>query len=225
MVLTWARQRSADRLPLCEIVAVFRHRGRRASRIRTVPVGCLLARGRALGEVNLLMFRMEALVMAYRVAWLRVLVPAALVALGLLSTPRLASKSSRASKHRIFAQRLVEEVVSKNPEVRAVELAVRSSKVCSTIAESELKGVGEQCDHDELEVMRTAEPLVEKEGEGFDVTIPLHDSTGKIIGTVGIDFKGEPGQQRSSIVERAKKIVENLEAQIPSQAKLFEPVD
>jgi hypothetical protein len=66
---------------------------------------------------------------------------------------------------------------------------------------------------------------VEKEGDGFDVTMTLRDSTGKIIGTVGMDFKVEPGQPRSSVVKRAKKIVQEVEAQAPSKAKLLEPVD
>jgi hypothetical protein len=92
-------------------------------------------------------------------------------------------------EQKIVAQRLVEEALSKHPEVTEVELAIRTSKECSTIADSELKGIGEKCDHDELEAMRIGEPFVEKEGDGFDITMPLHDSTGKVIGIVGMDFK------------------------------------
>jgi hypothetical protein len=168
---------------------------------------------------------MEVQMTTRRVVFLGTLVPAVLVTLELLSTPSLASKRPRASKHKIFAQRLVEEAIFKRPEVTEVELAVRSSKQCSTIADSELKGVGEKCDNDELEAMRTGEPFVEKESDGFDVTMPLHDSAGKIIGTVGMDFKAEPGQQRSSVVERAKRITQEIEARILSRAKLLEPVD
>jgi hypothetical protein len=168
---------------------------------------------------------MEVLVMTRRVVFLRALGPEVLVTLELLSSPSFASKRPQASKQKIVAQRLVEEAVSKHPEVAEVELAVRSSKECSTIADSELKGVGEKCDHDELEAMRTGEPFIEKESDGFDVTMPLHDSTGKIIGTVGMDFKAEPGQQRSSVVERAKRITQEIEAQTLSRAKLLEPVD
>jgi len=151
--------------------------------------------------------------------------PAVLVTLELLFTPSFALKRPRASKQKIVAQRLVEEAVSKHPEVAEIELAVRSSSECSTIADSELKGIGEKCDHDELEAMQTGEPFIEKESDGFDVTMPLHDSTGKIIGTVGMDFKAEPGQQRSSVVERSRKIVQDVEEQIPSEARLLEPVD
>ena len=41
------------------------------------------------------------------------------------------------------------------------------------------------------------ESFVEKDPEGFDVAVPLHDATGAIIGTVGMDFKAEAGLQKS----------------------------
>jgi hypothetical protein len=167
----------------------------------------------------------EVVVMTSRVVLLGAWIPAVLMTLELLSTQAVASKPPQASKPKILAQRLVEEAVAKHPEVTAVEIALRSSKECSTIADSELNGVGEKCDHDELEAMRTGEPFVEKESDGFDVTLPLHESAGKIIGTVGMDFKAEPGQKRSSVVTRAQKIVQEVEAQIPSTANLFEPVN
>ncbi len=163
--------------------------------------------------------------MTRRFVSLVALVPAVLATLGLLSMPSFASKRAPASKPKIFAQRLVEEVASKHPEVAAVELAVRSSAGCSTIAASDSKDIGEKCDEDELGAMRTGEPVIEKENDGFDLTMPLHDTAGRTIGTLGLDIKPEPGQQKSSVVERAKKIVQEVEAQIPSKAKLLEPVE
>jgi hypothetical protein len=70
--------------------------------------------------------------------------------------------------------------------------------------------------------LRTGKPSVDKDGDGFDITMPLHDSTRKVIGTVGMDFKAEPSQQTSAVVDRAGKIVQELEAQIPSIEKLTE---
>ncbi len=148
-----------------------------------------------------------------------------LITLALLPKPCLASKKSQAPKPRTLAQKLVEEAAAKNPEVSEVELAVRSSNACSTIADSAHTGIGEKCDHDEFEAMRTGEPVIEKEKDGFDVTMPLHDMTGNIIGTVGLDFKAEPGQQKSSVAQKAKKIVQEIEAQIPAVTKLSELVD
>src|SRR6267143_2192872 len=163
--------------------------------------------------------------MTRRIGFLRALGPLVLITLELLSTPSFASKRPQASKQKTVAQRLVEEAVSKHPEVAEVELAVRSSSERSSIADSELKRCWGEVRPRRTEAMRTGEPFIEKESDGFDVTMPLHDSTGKIIGTVGMDFKTEPGQQRSSVVERSRKIVQEVEEQIPSEARLFEPVD
>ena len=151
--------------------------------------------------------------------------PTVLVTIGLLSTPSFASKRAPTSKPKIFAQRLVEDVLAKHSDITSVELAVQSPAGCSTIAASDPKDIGEKCDKDELDPMRTGKPSVEKESDGFDVTMPLHDTAGQTIGTVGLDIKPEPGQQKSSVVERAKKIVQEVEAQIPSKAKLLEPAD
>ena len=38
-----------------------------------------------------------------------------------------------------------------------------------------------------------------------------------------MDFKPEPGQQESGVVEQAKRIAAELEKRIPSREKLFEP--
>ena len=61
-----------------------------------------------------------------------------------------------------------------------------------------------------------------KEKDGFDVSLPLHDSSGKIIGAVGIGFKSAPGQTEASVTEQARKIAAEMEVRIPSKAKLFE---
>jgi hypothetical protein len=163
--------------------------------------------------------------MTRRFVFLHALVPAFLLTLGLFSPPSFASKRPQAPKQKIVAQRLVEEVLSRHLEVTSLEIAARSPEGCSTIAASDAKDVGEKCDKDEFDPMRTGQPSVEKESDGFDVTLPLHDAAGQIIGTVGMDFKAEPGQHRSSVVEQAKKIVQEVEAQIPAKAKLFEPID
>jgi hypothetical protein len=62
-------------------------------------------------------------------------------------------------------------------------------------------------------------PTVEKEGDGYDVTLPLHVS-GKTIGIVGMDFKLD--QKESGLVDQANVIAKELEDQIPVKSKLFE---
>jgi len=134
-------------------------------------------------------------------------------------------KKGALKQGKTFAQRLVDEAVTKHPELTGLEMSATppGKQTCVTIAATEAKELGEKCDEDEFAAMRTGKPFVEKEEEGFDITLPLHDATGKMIGTVGMDFKPEPGQQELDVVKRAQQIAGELEKQISSKAKLFEP--
>ncbi len=97
-----------------------------------------------------------------------------------------------------------------------------------TIASTEAKALREKCDNDEFTAMKANKPFVEREKEEgkevYDITMPLHDATGKLIGTVGLDFKPEPNQKESEVMELARQIVREMETQIPTKTKLFEPV-
>jgi hypothetical protein len=58
--------------------------------------------------------------------------------------------------------------------------------------------------------MNTNKPLVEDEKEEgkevYDITVPLHDAAGKVIGTVGLDVKPEANQKESEVLELAGKL-------------------
>jgi hypothetical protein len=147
-----------------------------------------------------------------------------------LSFPALglgARAPSEVKQGRILAQRVLEELVSKHSELQGMEVAATPpGKICVTIAATESKEVGARCDNDEFTAIKTNRPFVEKENEGgkeaFDITAPLHDSSGKVIGTIGMDLKPAPGQDRSKLVQRAEEIVREFEERVPSKAKLFE---
>jgi hypothetical protein len=128
------------------------------------------------------------------------------------------------SKGKIYAQKLVEELAARHSEVTGIEVSATppEGQHCVTIAATEAKDLGEKCDEDEFTAMRTAKPFVEKEEDGFDITLPIHDATGKIIGTMGLDFKPEPGQKESEVVERAKQIARQFEERVPAKERLFE---
>ena len=131
---------------------------------------------------------------------------------------------------KIYAQKLVTETLAAHPELIGVELAATppGKSQCVTIASTETKGIGEKCDKDEFTAMKSNKPFVEKEKEGgkevYDVTIPIHDSMGKIIATAGLDFKPEPNQTNDQITQGALRIAKELEAKLQSKDKLFEPV-
>ena len=141
------------------------------------------------------------------------------------------AQTNKSSSTKIFAQKLVEDTLAAHPEITGLELdgTPPSKSKCVTIASTEAKGIGEKCDKDEHTAMKTDKPFVEKEQEKgkevYDVTIPIHDSEGKIIATAGITFKPEPAQREEKIVERAQQIAKELESKIKSKEKMFEPAN
>jgi hypothetical protein len=85
--------------------------------------------------------------------------------------------------------------------------------------------LSEKCDDDEKGPIRTGEPDVEAPSKAdpvYDITQALHDSAGRLIGAVGMDIKPEAGPDRAAVVARAKALLQELEAQIPSKEKLYE---
>lgn len=141
----------------------------------------------------------------------------------------IAKAQTSAAQPKIYAQKLLEDVLAVHPEVSALELASTppDKAQCITIAATKAKEIGEKCDNDEFTAMKTDQPFVEKEREKgltvYDVTMPIHDLAGKVIATVGVDFRPATGQHRPKVVASARQIAKELEARISSKEKLFEP--
>jgi hypothetical protein len=121
-----------------------------------------------------------------------------------------------------FAQKLVESTQARHPECDEIGISANTSRGCVGIASTDKSDIGEKCEKEDSEPMRTGKPVVEKEKDGFDVSLPLHDSMGTMIGVVGFGFKPGPGQTEASVIEQAQKIAAEMEMQIPSKAKLLE---
>ena len=136
------------------------------------------------------------------------------------------SSCLNAQSKKTQAQNLVDLIAQKHSEISAVELSATPAghKRCVTIAATEPKDLREKCDQDEAAAMKTEESFVEQEPEGFDVTAPLHDATGKLIGALGIDFKQQPGQTKARVLKLTAALLKELEQQIPSKAFLFQSV-
>jgi len=133
--------------------------------------------------------------------------------------------SSQAQSGKTQAQQLVDFTVKKNADVAGLEVSSTpvGKTTCVTIAATEAKDMGEKCDEDEFAALKTGKPHVEKEADGYDVTAPLHDASGKLVGTIGIDFKLQSGQTDASILRRTSEILKELEQQIQSKEFLFQP--
>jgi hypothetical protein len=141
-------------------------------------------------------------------------------------TLTMVCSSLHAQSGRTHAQQLVDSTVKKNADVAGLEISATpvGKTTCVTIAATETKDLGEKCDEDEFAALKTGKPHVEKGADGYDVTAPLHDAHGKLIGTIGIDFKLQSGQTDASILQRTSELLKELEQQILSKKFLFQPV-
>jgi hypothetical protein len=144
----------------------------------------------------------------------------------LLVACALASPAAQVPPPRIRAQQLVDEIRGRHPEITGLELAASRSQtgICTTIAATEVKEIGEKCDKDELTAIKTNQPFVEHKEDGFDITMPLHDASGAVIATVGMDFRLEPGKQQDAVVKQARQIAAEFEKAITTKSQLFEAV-
>ena len=149
-------------------------------------------------------------------------VASALLVAAVYAVPRHVGARPQNAKTKSVAQKLVEDMLSKHPEADEVGISALSSHGCRTIASTDAGDIGEACEKDDSEPMRTGKPYVEKEKDGFDISVPLHDSAGKIMGVVGVGFKPRDGQSEAVLVDQARKIASEMEAQVSSRAKLFE---
>jgi hypothetical protein len=149
------------------------------------------------------------------------LLAVSILVLAVFASRGQANPAPSGTKSRIFAQVLVESTVAKHPELAGLELATTppDAQDCVTIAATDAAEMGDKCDKAELAVMKTGKPTVEKEGDGYDVTLPLHVS-GETIGIIGMDFKLD--QKELGLVDRAKSIAKEVEGQIPAKSTLFE---
>ena len=152
-----------------------------------------------------------------------------LVLLATLCATAASAQTSQLPTPKIFAQKIVNETLAAHPELQGLEIssAYAQKDKCQTIASDEAKGIGENCDQDEYTAMESNKPFVDlatDEGKKFyDVNIPIHDASGKVIAIVGIDFKPDPKQTEAQASEQAEKIAKEIEAKVPTREKLFEP--
>ena len=139
----------------------------------------------------------------------------------------IASINGDAAANKMMAQKVIEDIKAAHPDLASVELnAVRSEKEgCATIAATESKEIGEKCDTEDLLVLKTNQTFVEREKDCFDLTVPLLDSSGKVMATVGLDFKSRKGQNKSAVRTQGERIASELRKKFKSREQLFESVE
>lgn len=148
------------------------------------------------------------------------LAAAALIAL--VPSGAHAQARTTAQAGRTFAQKLVEAAQARHPEADEIGILANTDKGCFSIASTDKSDIGERCEADDIRPMKTGKPSVGKEGDGFDVSVLLHDATGKTIGVLAVGFKGAPGRTEASVRKIAERMAAEMAARIPSKKKLLE---
>ncbi len=137
----------------------------------------------------------------------------------------LGSAKSSTSQGKIVAQKLVDDLAAKHPDLVRIGLHLTPPNSSDNIivACNIAARIGQKSDPEDLKAMQTGKPVVLKEGGKFDVTLPLHTASGRVIGAIGLTFKPQGNEREASAAERAKKLAAEVEKRITSEAKLFEP--
>ena len=142
-----------------------------------------------------------------------------------LTVQDLGGSTSASLSGKTYAQRLVDELADRHPELVRIGIHVTPPNKSDNIiiACNVSERIGQKSDPEDLKAVKTGQPVVLKEGNNFDVTLPLHDVAGKTIGALGLTFKPRPGEQEADAARRARVMAREVEKQIASTGQLFEP--
>jgi hypothetical protein len=127
---------------------------------------------------------------------------------------------------RFYAQKLVEDIRAKHPEVIYLNLrTIPPGRTESFKVASSPPSKGGKSDQADLDAER-GKVLVEQIKESpqeYRVLLPLRDRSGQIIGNIATRMKLAPGKTTSDARKLAETIDRELQDGIPSKAKLFDP--
>ncbi len=124
-----------------------------------------------------------------------------------------------------IAQKLVDATMAKHPELLILALhATPPGATTNIINASSIGRIGKKADDDDMEVVNTGKTHTEvnSTGKRFEVESPLLDASGKVIGDVSAVFAYKKGDDQAALQKQGEAIRDELRAQIPSNAKLFE---
>ena len=143
-------------------------------------------------------------------------------------TPALAAETlGKAADNAIYAQSLANEVMASHPELVVIGLhALKPGNKDETMIASNLDRIGKKDDEDDLAVSRERKTILApniKDPTKFEVAVPLHDASGKTIGSISAVFKYTAGDDELKMHKAALAIRDDIAKKIPNTAALFKP--
>src|ERR1700760_4076323 len=136
-----------------------------------------------------------------------------------------AGSLGKAADNAIFAQTLVNEQMSKHPELLVLGMhAPKPGAKDSHMIASNLDRIGKEDDEDDLAVAKERKTILApnmKDPGKFEVAVPLKDASGKVIGSVSTVFKYTAGDDEVKMHQAALAIRDEVAKKIPDVAALF----
>jgi len=132
---------------------------------------------------------------------------------------------AQSPKPKIFAQRLVESEMEKHPDLLIIAFHVTPpGEKENVIIASNIGRIGKKADEDDMRVINTSKPNLEVNatGDHFEVQMAQRDKAGKIIGALAVVFPYKEGMDKEQLHAKGEEIRKEIEAQVPTLAKLFE---
>ncbi len=149
------------------------------------------------------------------------LVSTTIAAAAICFLPLATFARQQSSKPASLAQQLVDQTHSSHPEATTIDISVVTGYGCSIVASTNSTDIGNDCQKQNSQPIRNGKPYVEKHGRRFDVSVPLHDESGKMVGAVAIDLAPQVNETRGEALQRAKSIAAQMQRQIPSKTGLI----
>lgn len=134
------------------------------------------------------------------------------------------AKFGLASENKIYAQKLVADIMSRNPALVAAGMhCVAPGADHQAIIASTLNVIGKPSDpEDVLHGNTTIAPSAKAPKLG--IMLPLRDRSGKDIGSLALQFKYQAGDDQVKCLAAAIAIRDGVALQISDLAGLFAPV-
>ena len=146
---------------------------------------------------------------------------ALLLATALLAPPLLAQTAAPN-----YAQHLVDETLAAHPDIAIMAMHVTPPKqTVNVIIASNIGRIGKAADDDDMGVVNTGKPVLEvnKEGDHFEVELPLKDVTDDTIGALSIVYPYAAGDDKAALAKKAEAVRDQLRRRISNAANLTQP--
>ncbi|MDP9049631.1 MAG: hypothetical protein M3O31_02765 [Acidobacteriota bacterium] len=128
---------------------------------------------------------------------------------------------------RTYAQKLVDQSLSANPDVLVLVIhAMPPNRKSNVILGSNIGRIGKKSDEEDTAASKTGEGLV-KLGDSktrYEVILPLKDSGGELIGSLTVALRADTNTTETKAKARAEKVRDALSSHISDRAALFDPV-